>query len=102
MSDQADGTEEVQRVVEVVDSIQAIQDPRDQAVRAGELLALWPEQQARLREIRQQAVLRMRAEKVSYRSIAKMLGISLARVQQIEAGMRGKAQKPSANEKSAG
>lgn len=98
MYEQANRTEEAQRVVEAVDSVQAVQDPIDQAVRAGELLALWPEQQARLREIRQQAVLRMRADKVSYRSIAKMLGISLARVQQIEAGMRGKAQKPSADE----
>lgn len=98
MSDQADRAEEAKRVVEAVDSVQAIQDPRDQAIRAGELLALWPEQQSRLREIRQEAVLRMRADKVSYRSIAKMLGLSLARVQQIEAGVRGRAPKPGAGE----
>lgn len=81
-------------MLEVVDSLEDMEDPAERARRAGKLLALWPEQHTRLREIRQAAVVAMRAQKISYRQIAKALGISLARVQQIEAGERGKRAKP--------
>lgn len=86
--------EEVRLVTDVVDSLEALEDPAERAKRAGRLLADWPAQGSRLREIRQEAVVAMRAQKVSYRQIAKTLGISLARVQQIEAGERGKKVKP--------
>jgi len=96
VADQPDDEREVRIVVETVDSLEALDDPAERARRAGQLLAAWPAQGARLREIRQTAVMAMRAQEppVSYRKIASALGISLARVQQIEAGERGR--KPAA------
>ncbi|MET7933467.1 helix-turn-helix domain-containing protein [Streptomyces sp. NPDC005322] len=94
MTDQPGEEEEVRIVLEVVDSLEAMEDPAERARKAGRLLAELPNQQSRLREIRQAAVVAMRAQKISYRQIAKTLGISLARVQQIEAGERGKKEKP--------
>lgn len=94
MADQLDDDEEVRLVLETVDSLEALDDPAERARRAGRLLAEWPVQGSRLREIRQAAVVAMRADKVPYRQIAKTLGISLARVQQIEAGERGRKQPP--------
>lgn len=93
VADQPEGEEEVRLVTDVIDSLAALDDPAERAKRAGRLLAEWPVQGSRLREIRQAAVVAMRAQKVSYREIARMLGISLARVQQIEAGERGKKAK---------
>jgi DNA-directed RNA polymerase specialized sigma24 family protein len=84
---------EVRIVTDVVDSLEELEDPAERAKRAGALLAAWPDQGSRLRQIRQEAVAAMRANKTSYRDIAKTLGISLARVQQIEAGERGKKPK---------
>ncbi|MFE0036811.1 hypothetical protein [Streptomyces sp. NPDC059015] len=93
MADQSDDEREVRLVIETVDSLAELDDPAERARRAGRLLAEWPAQGSRLREIRQAAVVAMRAENVSYRQIAKTLGISLARVQQIEAGERGRKAK---------
>lgn len=98
MPDQADEDEEVRRVLDVVDSLEAMDDPAECARRAGKLLAEWPQQHARLREIRQRAVVAMRGQGVSYRKIAQELGISLARVQQIEAGARGRKEPPTTDE----
>ncbi|BBA98302.1 hypothetical protein RVR_4435 [Actinacidiphila reveromycinica] len=89
------GDEEVKQVVnavkDAVDSLEALSDePERQALGAGMLLAAWPDQQKRLRQLRQDAVRKLRAEKVSYRKIAAMLRISVARVQQIEAGETGR------------
>lgn len=93
MAGQLDDEEEVRLVTNVVDSLETLEDPTERARRAGKLLAEWPAQGARLRRIRQEAVVAMRAQKISYRQIAKTLGISLARVQQIEAGERGRKTK---------
>lgn len=93
MADQPGDEREVRIVTDVVDSLEALDDPAERAQRAGQLLAAWPDQGSRLRQIRQEAVMAMRADKVSYRDIAKKLGISLARVQQIEAGERGRKPK---------
>lgn len=93
VADQPGDEEEVRLMTDVVDSLEAVEDPAERAKKAGQLLAAWPTQGSRLREIRQAAVVAMRADKVSYRDIAKRLGISLARVQQIEAGERGKKAK---------
>jgi DNA-directed RNA polymerase specialized sigma24 family protein len=90
VTDHAGDEEEVRLVTDVVDSLEELEDPAERAKRAGRLLAAWPDQGSRLRKIRQEAVMAMRANRVSYRDIAKTLGISLARVQQIEAGERGR------------
>lgn len=81
-------------MLDVVESLEHIEDPAERAQRAGGLLAVWPSQHTRLREIRQAAIVALRAQDVSYRKIAKLLGVSLARVQQIEAGERGRKPKP--------
>lgn len=94
LADQPDDEREVRIVLEAVDSLEALDDPAERARKAGRLLAELPDQQARLRKIRQAAVVTLRARDVSYRQIAAQLGISLARVQQIERGERGK--KPAA------
>ncbi|MGW2708670.1 helix-turn-helix domain-containing protein [Streptomyces sp. NPDC001356] len=93
MADQPDDEREVRIVLEAVDSLEALDDPAERARKAGRLLAELPDQQARLRQIRQAAVVAMRAQNISYRQIAKLLGVSLTRVQQIEAGERGKRPK---------
>ncbi|MEU3289925.1 hypothetical protein [Streptomyces longwoodensis] len=94
MADQPDDEREVRIVLETVDSLEALDDPAERARKAGRLLAELPDQQARLRQIRQAAIAAMRAENISYRKIAEQLGLSLARVQQIERGERGKKQTP--------
>ncbi|MET9592119.1 hypothetical protein ABZY45_14355 [Streptomyces sp. NPDC006516] len=96
MAVQPDDEQEVRVVVETVDSLEAVDDPAERARRAGQLLAAWPAQGARLGEIRQTAVMALGAQDppVSYRKIATALGISLARVQQIEAGERGRKASP--------
>lgn len=87
MADQSGGNEEVRRVEDLVSGVAAIEDPVDRFKRAGGLLAVWTDQQGKLSEMRQQVVSQMRAEKVPYRKIAALLGISLVRVQQIEKGL---------------
>jgi DNA-directed RNA polymerase specialized sigma24 family protein len=95
LPDQEDGTEEVQRVIdsvrETVDSLVAMDDDYAKAAGAGALLKSLPEEQQRLRKIRHEAVVRLRADNVSYREIARRIGVSLARVQQIEAEETGRA-----------
>jgi DNA-directed RNA polymerase specialized sigma24 family protein len=93
VADQPDDEREVQIVLEAVDSLAALDDPAERARRAGRLLAELPDQQARLRQIRQAAVIAMRAQNISYRQIAKQLGMSVTRVTQIEAGERGRKPK---------
>jgi DNA-directed RNA polymerase sigma subunit (sigma70/sigma32) len=95
LPEQEDGTEEVQRVIdsvkETVDSLDAMDDDIAKAKGAGALLSSLPEEQQRLRKIRHEAVVRLRARKVSYRDIAKGIGVSLTRVQQIEAEETGRS-----------
>ncbi|MCX4705670.1 hypothetical protein [Streptomyces sp. NBC_01373] len=93
MADQPDDEREVRIVLEAIDSLESLDDPAERARKAGRLLAELPDQQARLRQIRQAAVVAMRGRSVSYRQIAKQIGVSLTRVQQIEAGERGKKPK---------
>ena len=70
-------------------AIEALRSEADPAVRgkeASDLLQAWSDQQPGLRELRREAVIAMRGQKVSYRKIAQTLGVSVARVQQIESG----------------
>ncbi|MCZ4513493.1 hypothetical protein O3Q52_36180 [Streptomyces sp. ActVer] len=95
MPEQETGSEEVQRVIEAVratvDSLVEEDDDVATALDAGKLLKSLPEEQKRLRKIRHDAVVRMRARKMSYREIAKAIGVSLTRVQQIEAEETGRS-----------
>lgn len=87
MADQSGGNEEVRRVEDLVSGVAAIEDPVDRFKRAGSLLAVWTDQQGKLSDLRQAVVVDLRAQKVSYRKIAALLGVSLVRVQQIEKGL---------------
>lgn len=101
--DEQSVVEEVRRLAgaieAAVDQLEHLEDPAAQALGAGVLLTGWPAQQKRLRVLRQNAVLRMRAEKVTYRDIARRLKISVARVQQIEAGETGRTGRAPAKRK---
>lgn len=77
MEDQA---EEVQRVLEAIDDIAAGEPP---SVRARRLTELMGPAQERFRLRRQQAVREMHDGGMTYRQIAKELGISFGRVRQI-------------------
>jgi DNA-directed RNA polymerase specialized sigma24 family protein len=83
---EATDNEEVRRVVDAIGSLEAVEDPADRARRAARLLDEWPQQHSRLREIRQQAVIAMRADGMSYRKIAEAIGVHFTRVKQIETG----------------
>lgn len=97
MTDQPNDDEEVRRVEDLISDLAEVEDPVDRFKRAGRLLAVWTDQQGKLSDMRTDVVVKLRAEKVSYRKIAKLLGISLVRVQQIEKGMAtgpNRAKKP--------
>lgn len=81
----------IDSVRETVDSLDAMADDIAKAKGAGELLKSLPDEQQRLRKIRHEAVVRLREQKVSYRKIADGIGVSLARVQQIEAEETGRS-----------
>jgi hypothetical protein len=78
--------EEVRRVVDTVSALEAVEDPADRARRAARLLDEWPVQHTRIREIRQQAIKELRAQKLSYRKIGEAIGVHYTRVKQIETG----------------
>ena len=87
MVDQPDNeVEEVRLLEDLVSALGAIEDPADRFRRAGKLLEAWTDQQQALKQMRQQIITDLRKKKVSYRTIAQELKISVARVQQIEKG----------------
>lgn len=87
MANEPEETEEVRRVVDTIDSLEAIEDPADRARRAASLLKAWPKQHSRLREIRQQAVIALREQKLSYRKIGELIDVHFTRVKEIEQGV---------------
>lgn len=84
-------TEEAQRVIDAMNAVEAIADPEVRARAISEVLAHQADRGAEWRKMRRQVVLDLRAQTppVSYRKIAKMLGIGLATVQDIETGYTG-------------
>lgn len=84
-------TEEAQRVIDAMNAVEAMTDPEQRAKAIGEVMADQAERGKRWREMRRQVVLEMRAQDppVSYRKIAKTLGVGLATVQDIERGYTG-------------
>lgn len=84
-----DPTEEAQKVFNALSEVEAIEDPVERAVAISEVLADHEERAPKLRDLRREAVLAMRAEGVSYRKIAARLKVSLGTVQSIERGHAG-------------
>ena len=69
--------------------VEAMGDPVERAAAISEVLADHEERAPRLRNLRRETVLAMRAEGVSYRKIAARLKVSLGTVQSIERGHAG-------------
>lgn len=80
--------EEVQRVLDSIDSLGDTGDPEGRARRLTELLDKWPDTHKRVREMRQQALAELYdgGKGLTYKEIGGMLGISFGRVRQIIAG----------------
>ena len=72
-----------------IDDIERITDPAERARRAGQRLGEIPAWQARLRKIRQEAVVEMKAGDMSYADIGRELGLHRNRIQQILEGRSG-------------
>lgn len=79
----------MEAVRRAIEALKAEVDPAVRGKEASDLLQAWSDEQPGLRELRRDAVIAMRGQKVSYRKIAQTLGVSLARVQQIETGETG-------------
>lgn len=88
-------------MADLVSDLEAVEDPVDRFKRASKLLEAWPDQQSRISDMRREVVLSLRRDKVSYRKIAALLGMSLVRIQQIEKGLSAgpnKAKKKTADD----
>lgn len=81
-----DVSEEAQRVFDALAALEEMADPVARAVAISQVLADHAERGPRLRELRRKAVLELREQKISYRKIATLLGVSLGTVQDIERG----------------
>jgi DNA-binding NarL/FixJ family response regulator len=86
--------EEVQAVRESIAALEGIDDRLRRAQALGEMLAEWPDHHSRLREMRQEIVLEMHAEGMTYREIGEQLGMHYTRAQQIAKGQRGEKNRP--------
>lgn len=69
-----------------IDAIEQITDPAERAKEIGKRLEDIPTFQARLRQMRQAAILEMRAKGLSYGAIAAVVGLHRNRIQQIAEG----------------
>jgi|SRR5688572_23041425 len=81
-----DETKEARGVSDALKRVEEIDDPIQRAVAISEVLRDYEKRAPKLRDLRREAVLAMRAEGVSYRKIAAKLGVSLGTVQNIERG----------------
>lgn len=87
-------SEEVQRVIDALGTLGQIEiSPEDDAEKIAKDLTTeldrWPERHRELRELRRQAVLRLRAKKMSWQAIGDVMGVSRVRAQQIAEGVTG-------------
>ncbi|MFE3762293.1 hypothetical protein ACFXPI_11070 [Streptomyces sp. NPDC059104] len=94
-----DQPKEVQRLVEAIKALEAIEDDAEAARAATAVLDAWPDYHAQLREFRQQRVLALKAQGKTWAQIAEeaLGGVHPTRAQQIAAGKRG-TKRPKAEE----
>jgi hypothetical protein len=85
----AEQPEEVLRFLNAVRAFEEIEDDAACAKAITDVLKDWPDSHARLRELRQERVLRMRAEGKTWQQIGDALGVHFTRAQQIAKGFRG-------------
>jgi hypothetical protein len=86
-----DQPEEVQRLVEAIAALEAIEDDAAAALAATRVLDDWPDYHSQLRELRQRRVLALRAKGKTWQQIAEeaLGGVHPTRAQQIAQGKRG-------------
>lgn len=90
-----DQPEEVRRLLEAIDALEAIQDDAACASAVTEVLKQWPEQHSRLREIRQRRVQALKEKGKTWAEIGVILGgVHATRAQQIATGLRGSKRPP--------
>jgi DNA-directed RNA polymerase sigma subunit (sigma70/sigma32) len=97
-------TEQPEEVVRFLDAIKALEQIEDDAACAQaitKVLKDWPENHARLREIRQERVLRMKSSGKTWQEIGDSMGIHLTRAQQIAKGIRGRNRPTKADDEAA-
>jgi hypothetical protein len=94
-----DQPKEVQRLVEAIKALEAIEDDAEAARAATAVLDAWPDYHAQLREFRQQRVLALKAQGKTWAQIADeaLGGVHPTRAQQIATGKRG-TKRPKADE----
>ncbi|MGW5736988.1 MULTISPECIES: hypothetical protein [Streptomyces] len=81
--------EEVRRLLEAIERLEQMQDDEACARAVTQVLDTWPDHHARLRELRQQRVLRLRDAGKTWQEIGDLLGVHFTRAQQIAKGLRG-------------
>lgn len=94
-----DQPKEVQRLVEAIKALEAIEDDAEAARAATAVLDAWPDYHAQLREFRQRRVLALKAQGKTWAQIADeaLGGVHPTRAQQIAQGKRG-VKRPKADE----
>ncbi|NEB92422.1 hypothetical protein [Streptomyces bauhiniae] len=93
----AEQSEEVLRFLNAVQAFEEIEDDAACARAITDVLKDWPQSHARLRELRQERVLRLRGEGKTWQEIGDALGVHFTRAQQIAKGFRG-AKRPKKDE----
>ncbi len=78
--------QEVDNPLADIDSVAEIADPAERAKEIGRRLEAIPAYQAKLRAMRQDAVLEMKGTRMSYAEIGRELGLHRNRIQQIAEG----------------
>lgn len=89
MTDEPERNEEVNRLVEAIRAIEAIEDDVECAKAVAETLDEWPQYQKWLREVRQKRVKALRAQGKTWSEIGTSLGVSPQRAQAIAVGLSG-------------
>lgn len=82
-------TEEVQRVADALKAVDDIPDRETRVLAQSQVLALEEERRAKWRRERDELITELRAEGVSFRRIAKRVGVSLGTVQDVLRGHSG-------------
>lgn len=80
---------EAQRVIDALDALEEIEDPRARTVAFSHVSAEQARRAPAFREQRRQLISEYRTQGVSYRKVATLLGVSLGTVQDIERGYTG-------------
>ncbi|MFE3149129.1 helix-turn-helix domain-containing protein [Streptomyces sp. NPDC059218] len=86
MADEMGDPEEVQRVFDALDAIEAMDDPKSRARAISAFLRVQQPRLRKLSQLRRDYVVGERAKKVSRRQIAEDIGVSPSTVQDIELG----------------